>query len=360
MEQISMRPSPDALLNPRYDAIFKALFTDNSPQSRFALQSFLEAILDAKVSDIRLQPNVLAVESVTDKNAVFDISCVLNDLEAVNIEMQGIDVTGWYDRRAEYYVAHLLNHHTRAGLEWEKVPKVYQISVLNFIYDDRSDDFLSKYSMATHDNRNLSGRMNIYFIELPKLLGSDIEEIDSLTPAEKWVKFFLYADDAEKKSYINELCSSSGGIMAAQESLFKISKDESNWVLQTWLDKKARDELSMRNEAMRAGQAKGHAEGFEKGHAEGFEKGHAEGISEGLEKGLAEGLAEGHEKGLAEGHEKGLAEGLEKGLAEGLEKGIQESQKQTVCNALKMGLSVQQIVELTGLSEGQVKNLSEN
>ena len=356
MEQISMRPSPDALLNPRYDAIFKALFTDNSPQSRFALQSFLEAILDAKVSDIRLQPNVLAVESVTDKNAVFDISCVLNDFEAVNIEMQGIDVTGWYDRRAEYYVAHLLNHHTRAGLEWEKVPKVYQISVLNFIYDDRSDDFLSKYSMATHDNRNLSGRMNIYFIELPKLLGSDIEEIDSLTPAEKWVKFFLYADDAEKKSYINELCSSSGGIMAAQESLFKISKDESNWVLQTWLDKKARDELSMRNEAMRAGQAKGHAEGFEKGHAEG--------ISEGLEKGLAEGhekgLAEGHEKGLAEGHEKGLAEGLEKGLAEGHEKGIQESQKQTVRNALKMGLSVQQIVELTGLSEGQVKNLSEN
>ena len=352
MEQISMRPSPDALLNPRYDAIFKALFTDNSPQSRFALQSFLEAILDAKVSDIKLQPNVLAVESVTDKNAVFDISCVLNDFEAVNIEMQGIDVTGWYDRRAEYYVAHLLNHHTRAGLEWEKVPKVYQISVLNFIYDDRSDDFLSKYSMATHDNRNLSGRMNIYFIELPKLLGSDIEEIDSLTPAEKWVKFFLYADDAEKKSYINELCSSSGGIMAAQESLFKISKDESNWVLQTWLDKKARDELSMRNEAMRAGQAKGHAEGFEKGHAEGFEKGHAEGISEGL--------AEGHEKGLAEGHEKGLAEGLEKGLAEGHEKGIQESQKQTVRNALKMGLSVQQIVELTGLSEGQVKNLSEN
>ena len=352
MEQISMRPSPDALLNPRYDAIFKALFTDNSPQSRFALQSFLEAILDAKVSDIKLQPNVLAVESVTDKNAVFDISCVLNDFEAVNIEMQGIDVTGWYDRRAEYYVAHLLNHHTRAGFEWEKVPKVYQISVLNFIYDDRSDDFLSKYSMATHDNRNLSGRMNIYFIELPKLLGSDIEEIDSLTPAEKWVKFFLYADDAEKKSYINELCSSSGGIMAAQESLFKISKDESNWVLQTWLDKKARDELSMRNEAMRAGQAKGHAEGFEKGHAEGFEKGHAEGISEGL--------AEGHEKGLAEGHEKGLAEGLEKGLAEGLEKGIQESQKQTVRNALKMGLSVQQIVELTGLSEGQVKNLSEN
>ena len=122
MEQISMRPSPDALLNPRYDAIFKALFTDNSPQSRFALQSFLEAILDAKVSDIKLQPNVLAVESVTDKNAVFDISCVLNDFEAVNIEMQGIDVTGWYDRRAEYYVAHLLNHHTRAGLEWEKVP----------------------------------------------------------------------------------------------------------------------------------------------------------------------------------------------------------------------------------------------
>ncbi len=157
MEQVSLRPSPDALLNPRYDAIFKALFTDNSPQARIALQSFLEAVLEAKVSDIKLQPNELAVESVTDKNSVFDISCVLNDSEAVNIEMQGIDVTGWYDRRAEYYVAHLLNHYTFTGLEWEKVPKVYQISVLNFIYDDKSSDFISKYSMATHDSRNLSG-----------------------------------------------------------------------------------------------------------------------------------------------------------------------------------------------------------
>lgn len=334
MEQISMRPSPDALLNPRYDAIFKALFTDNSPQARIALQSFLEAILEAKVSDIKLQPNEVAVESVTDKNAVFDISCVLNDSEAVNIEMQGIDVTGWYDRRAEYYVAHLLNHHTVSGLEWEKVPKVYQISVLNFIYDDKSSDFLSKYSMTTPDSRNLSGRMNIYFVELPKLLGTDIEEIDSLTPAEKWVKFFLYADDAEKKSYIDELCSSSGGIMAAQESLFKISKDESNWILQTWLDKKARDELSMRNEALRAGQAKGHAEGFEKG--------------------LAEGIAEGREKGIAEGLEKGIAEGRQ----EGIQTGIQQSQKSIVCNALKMGLSVNQIMELTGLSEERVNELS--
>ncbi len=190
--------------------------------------------------------------------------------------------------------------------------------------------------------------MNIYFVELPKLLGANIEEIDSLTLAEKWVKFFLYADDAEKKPYIDELCSSSGGIMAAQESLFNISKDDSNWVLQTWLDKKARDELSMRNEAMRAGQAKGHAEGFEKGLAEG--------IAEGREKGIAE----GREKGIAEGREKGIAEGREKGIAEGREEGIQQSKKLIVCNALKMGMSVRQIMELTGLSEEQVNEFSKS
>ena len=73
MENHTLRPTPDALLNPRQDANFKAIFSEDSEEGRLALKSFLEAILNAKVSDIQLLQNELPVESEYDKKSVFDI-----------------------------------------------------------------------------------------------------------------------------------------------------------------------------------------------------------------------------------------------------------------------------------------------
>jgi hypothetical protein len=40
------RPSPDALLDPCHDEVFKALFTNESVESHTALRCFLTAVLD--------------------------------------------------------------------------------------------------------------------------------------------------------------------------------------------------------------------------------------------------------------------------------------------------------------------------
>ena len=63
--------------------------------------------------------------------------------------------------------------------------------------------------------------------------------------------------------------------------------------------------------------------------------------------------AEGREQGRAEGREEGRAEGLEEGRAEGLEKGKKEVARQMK----KMGLSVAQIVQASGLPEDVVDGL---
>ncbi|MBD5414307.1 MAG: hypothetical protein HDR52_07845 [Treponema sp.] len=42
-----------ALLNHRQDANFKVIFSEDSEEEWFALKSFLEVILKAKVSDIQ-------------------------------------------------------------------------------------------------------------------------------------------------------------------------------------------------------------------------------------------------------------------------------------------------------------------
>ena len=245
MENHTLRPTPDALLNPRQDANFKAIFSEDSEEGRLALKSFLEAILNAKVSDIQLLQNELPVESEYDKQSVFDISCTLDGRRHVNIEMQGLNIDNAYDRRAEYQAAHLLNHTVKRGMKWRETPEVYQVSVLNFIYDKESDSGVSEYRMRRKDGKPLSGRMAIVFVELPKYSGES-ERVEDLTAAEKWCKFLLYADDSARRSLVEEICRSEGGIMAASGILTKISQDDVNWLRQTNRDLWERDQLSIK------------------------------------------------------------------------------------------------------------------
>ena len=243
MEKQTLRPSPDALLNPRYDANFKAIFSEDSEEGRLALKSFLQAVLNAQVSDIQLIQNELPIEAVYDKRAVFDISCTLDGRRHVNIEMQGLNIDNAYDCRAEYQAAHLLNHCVKRGMNWRDTPDVYQVSVLNFIYDKESDKGVSMYTMRAEDGRTLAGKMTVVFVELPKYKNA-AEKVEDLTAVEKWCKFLLYADDGAKRSLIGEICKSDGGIMAASGILTKISQDDINWARQTSIDIWERDQLT--------------------------------------------------------------------------------------------------------------------
>ena len=64
---------------------------------------------------------------------------------------------------------------------------------------------------------------------------------------------------------------------------------------------------------------------------------------------MAEGLAEGEAKGKAEG----LAEGQAKGKAEGLAEGKTE----IATNLLKKDYSIEEIVEITGLTKEEIEKL---
>ena len=76
-----------------------------------------------------------------------------------------------------------------------------------------------------------------------------------------------------------------------------------------------------------------------------------EGIKEGLEKGIKEGL----EIGIKEGLEKGIKEGLEKGMKEGLEKGLKEGKLNVAFKLLKSGMSIKQVIDITGLTKVDIE-----
>jgi len=255
----SIRPTPTALLNPCADPIFKILFTNESKESNIALTDFLTDIIGKKVSNVVLQPNELSGESATDKQSEFDINCKIEG-KIVNIEMQGLNKDNHFGKRAEYHVAHLFNHYVTKGTEWITSPQAFQISVLNFIFDDKENDCISYYSMKNQNGNPLAGMLNVVFLELPKIEELP-DDLSLLTPVQMWGKFFLYASNPEKKDFITKLAEINRGIKMAVTVLKNISQDEINWYHETRYWMHVSDEKTMIYEAKRKGIDEGKKEG---------------------------------------------------------------------------------------------------
>ncbi len=266
----TLRPSPDALLNPRLDPIFKSLFTQRSEDSQKALESFLSAIFGKTVTNVEVDKNEIPIESEKDKQAIFDVTCRIDEENKIlNIEMQGINSHNSFDNRSEYHVAHLLNHFVKRGTDWDDVPQAFMISVLNFTYDKTEDEPILAYEMRLKNGKKLkSARMNIIFIELPKIADLPDEPIEKLTHGQRWGKFFLYADCKDKIEYIQKLVQSEEGLMYAQNALSSISQSDAEW-------RRERDFIdaeltvnTIRNQARK----NGYKEGFSIGEKSGMQQ----------------------------------------------------------------------------------------
>ena len=227
----SLRPSPTALLNPRCDASFKAMFTAETVDSDAALKDFISTILDRSVKEIRLLKNEPPIQVAGESRMSFDVSVKFDDGEVIELEMQSRQEDYDYASRAEIQLARLLSTNSRAGDKWHS-PAAYQISVLNFEFDKDDNSPLSWYTMRKENGGRLSGKLNVIFFDLIKihrLLGKPVEELSKL---EKWGLFLSYADDERQGEYIDEITRSEEGIMQAKSSLLTVSQDEINWATQ--------------------------------------------------------------------------------------------------------------------------------
>ena len=342
----------DDVLDPCCDPVFKSMFTNNSDEARTALKGFLSAIFNRKVKKIRLTPTELAKEAVSDKDSFFDVSCLFDgENEYVEIEMQGRNDDDAFDRRAEYYAAHLLNHNTKKGGLWQEVPTVYQISVLNFIYDKSDSGGFSWYLMRKKNGGVLAERLNVIFIELKKMIPPQIMEllelqlkliknedsidnnsieleklnrelkarINKLTALEKWCIFLSYRSNSQLQNLVKLVTLEEESIMDADVVLSEISQDELEW----------RRQRAYYDNISRIASAEDYARRC------------------GIAKGLEEGRAEGRQQGLQEGR------------AEGRQQGLHLKAVETAINFLKMKvLSCEQIAQGTGLSLEEVQELA--
>ena len=261
-----------ALLNPRIDSTFKALFTQPTAESRNALHSFLEAATERKIKSVELTANEAPIAFEKQRSVSYDILCIFDDGQPANLEMMAFNQFYDYGKRAEYQVARLETTYLKKGDTWEKAPKVYQITVLDFVYDKSTEEPISRYAMRTADNRELSNTLNIIFIELPKVTKLE-NSIEKNTALENWAIFLKDADNPKKTKVIQKLTETEAGLMNAKQSLSSISANQELWVEQFRQEMFERDYRSGLSAAENIGLERGLKEGITKGRAEGEQKG---------------------------------------------------------------------------------------
>lgn len=274
-ELYTKRPNRRALLSPLYDWTFKQIFTQETEESNLALKSFISAVLNRKVSTVKVKNNEPPKETGKQKNMTFDVSVEFDDGEVSDIELQSWKQNYDYGMRAEILVSRLLNNNAKRGTNW-KAPKVYQISVLNFHYQKSDKAAIKWYTMQDNQGNKLTDRLNVIFIDLETIRKKYGLPEEQLTPVEKWGLFLCYVDHEDKAGFVSDIIKNEEGIMAARKIVKDMSKTDNNWYIQNsiWIAKrdaathKANTLAKAKADAMAEGRAEGLAEGLAEGKHE--------------------------------------------------------------------------------------------
>lgn len=253
----------DELLDIRYDNVFKAVFTKDTPESRKSLSGLVSALIRRKISVDTIKANEPAVNSVFERSIRFEIACKAESGELVNIEMT-FNPNVHEPLRLEYYAARQFTGQDIRGADksFTNLAETFQIAVIG---NKRlfPDDVLV-HTFQFHDpvhNTALRGKCRIITVELVKAERIIEKPAEQMCTDESWVIFFQYLTNRAKRAKINEIMEREGEIAMAGETLIHISKDEIEFARLTSELKYELDHKSMMVDARREGLAEGIIEG---------------------------------------------------------------------------------------------------
>jgi predicted transposase/invertase (TIGR01784 family) len=326
-------------VNLRSDVGFKAVFADRN--NKDILIGVLNQILppEARIEDIKEYSDREQRRDVPyGKKTVLDLVCVNRDDRTFVVEMQASEEDFFFER-CVYYASGLYHLELSDGVRYKGLRPVYVVSFLNYRlrHDDESlwdTDHLISYWQFTEKRTGMVAdqTISVIFVEMT-LFTKTLEEC--VTEFDRLFYIFKNSDGFQR---IPEWIEEAGGISRRLAEACEVAAFDKEKKLKYEIDKMNEwDILAQREFAER--------KGFEAGYADGEAKGIADGMAKGMAKGMADGLAKGKAEGMAEGKAEGKAEGLVEGRLE-------------VAKAmLEIGMPIGQILQLTGLTEKQVKAL---
>jgi len=217
------------LFDPRFDYVFKRIFTADGEKSKKALISFLNAALklsgNGAIADLTVINAEIPVDDKRQKRSVFDIRVKFKNDEQAIIEMQ-FSARDDFRKRSQFLISKAYASQELSGEMYRALKKRYLVCVTNFTLFPNEEVFVDDYMFRNSRGVALTDDQNITFIELSKIDGLLDKPTDDLTDIEMWSVFLRYASDKDKREVIKQILSREEGISMAAQILETISKDE--------------------------------------------------------------------------------------------------------------------------------------
>ena len=287
-------------INPFTDFGFKKLF--GSEPNKGLLIDFLNQLLPErhKIKTLSYTKSEHLGTDELDRRAVFDLYCISQTGERFIVEMQKAKQKYFKDRSI-YYSTFPIQEQSVKG-EWDfKLQAVYLVAILDFVFEE-GRTFFHLVQLKNDDNKVFYDKLTYIFLEMPKFK-KDEKELE--TTFDKWLFVLKHLPEFQKRP------------RALQEKVFeKLFKAAE-------VAKFTKEERMKYEESLKQYRD--------------------------LNNVIATSFEEGEAKGRIEGEAKGRIEGEAKGRTEG--------KIEVALNALKEGLPVNLIADLTGLSATEIENL---
>ena len=291
------------LLLPKVDFVFKRIFGNEKHPN--VLISFLNAVLNPvdPIKAITLKDTTIEKESLESKFSRLDVKATTDKGEEINIEIQIKDEKNMI-QRSLYYWSRMYYEQLKKGDIYDKLSRTICINLLDFNLLP-CDKFHSVYRLKEcQTNEELTDLEEIHFIELKKMKSvNNIEEINS--QLEEWI-YFINQPESE---LVRELERKNEDLKEAKEELIRLSGDE-----------ETRKRYEKRMDTLRNERSA---------------------------------LKSAEEKGI----QKGLQKGLQQGLQKGLEQGAKQEKLEIAKKLIQNGLDNNFIIETTGLTRDEVREL---
>lgn len=233
------------IMKPKNDYVFKKIFGD--VKNKDILIAFLESAINKSISDVSILNNELTKENISDKKSILDIRATIDNNVEVDIEIQ-LSRTLYMPARSLYYWSKIYCEQLKVGEKYKKLKKTICINIVDFEATE-SKKYHSVYRLKELEEEfELTDKMEIHFIEMPKLKG--FNKGDNLS---QWIKFINSSSESEMRNMavLNQ------NIDKALEILMKMSQSDEERAAYLSREMAIHDEVSKHDEAIE--------EGFEKG-----------------------------------------------------------------------------------------------
>lgn len=249
-----------SILQPKNDVVFHALFSRGKERITRAL---LEDILKIKIDRLELDKNTeLSNDNVKDKNGRLDLRAVINGNIECDIEVQLVSHEKMLERFL-YYWAKTYTANLQIGKPYKELRKVISIIIVNDEIKQFEDIGKSHTRWQIREDeykeKVLTPYMQIDILEMKKAIRE--YENNSSDEVLQWMKFLDNPEDKE----VSKIMEKNKDIKAAKDELDLISRDDTLRWMALRLEITRMDNEQLLYEAKRDGRKAGLEEGKKEG-----------------------------------------------------------------------------------------------